>query len=174
MDQWLRNAIAPRPQVKGKGAGPLTAKPPPMTEAQACRPRDGGRRPLTCKTPGKTPPYTTPRGTHPRQPSRLVEPGACRPKARHSSRHPRPAGTGRGPPKVTPKGPSGVCPRARHVLTPRSLRSLRRGPGGALTTDEPTIQAPLTPPDPFMVGPRACKQGPPVTIYGWLNLCPLR
>ena len=135
MDQWLRNAIAPRPKSRGRRSRAADREATTHGRSQACRPRDGGRRPLTCKAPGRTPQYTTPRRTHPRQPSRLVEPGACRPKARHSSRQPRPAGTGRGPPKVTPKGPSVVCPRARHVLTPRSLRSLRRGLGGALTTD---------------------------------------
>ena len=121
------------PTTPSQGEGDRAADREATTHgrSQACRPRDGGRRPLTCKTPGRTPPNTTPRGTHPRTTATNLEtggPGACRPKARHSSRQPRPAGTGRGPPKVTPKGPSGVCPRARHVLTPRSLRSLRRGP----------------------------------------------
>ena len=45
MDQWLRNAIAPRPQVKGKGAGPLTAKPPPTAEAKRADPGMAGDAP---------------------------------------------------------------------------------------------------------------------------------
>ena len=118
----------PHAPVRGRRSRAADREATTHDRSQACKPRDGGRRPLTCKAPGRTPPYTTPRGTHPRQPSRLVEPGACRPRARHSSRQPRPAVTGRGPPKVTPKGPSGECPRARHVLTLRSLRRLRRGP----------------------------------------------
>ena len=128
MDQWLRNANAPRPQVKGKGAGPLTAKPPPTTEAKRANPGMAGDAPEPAKRQVGRPPTPPPEERTQGRPSRLVVPGACQPKAKHSSRQPRPAGTGRGPPKVTPKGPSGECPRARHVLTLRSLRRLRREP----------------------------------------------